>query len=144
MLLSRCVLVMCVIQPWFVTFTPQVMLLNGVKRPKLLDPSRSPMHHRDTSTGQVCPLGTPMYRLQHWAARKNPLHLRTNETTLKALDGRVLVMLNLCLHGGSILFASVRALSGVLCTHRSLSGAVIAIFEVYGAISARFPTFTPT
>ena len=40
------------------------------------------------------------------------------------------------------LFAPVRALSGVLCTHRSLSGAVIAIFEVYGAISAHFPTFT--
>ena len=87
MLLSRCVLVVCVIQPWFVTFTPQVMLLNGVKRPKLLDPSRSPMHHRDTSTGQVCPLGTPMYRLQHWAARKKPLQLRTIETTLKALFG---------------------------------------------------------
>ena len=39
------------------------------------------------------------------------------------------------------LFASARALPGVLCTHRSLSGAVIAIFEVYGAISAHFPTF---
>ena len=39
------------------------------------------------------------------------------------------------------LFASIRALSGVLCTHRSLSGALIAIFEVYGAISAHFPTF---
>ena len=89
MLLSRCVLVVCVIQPWFVTFTPQVMLLNGVKRPKLLDPSRSPMHHRDTSTGQVCPLGTPMYRLQHWPARKTPLQLITNETTLKALRRRV-------------------------------------------------------
>ena len=33
------------------------------------------------------------------------------------------------------LFASVRALSGVLCTHRSLPGAVTAIFEVYVAIS---------
>ena len=39
-------------------------------------------------------------------------------------------------------FASARALPGVLCTHRSLSGAVIAIFEVHGAISAHFPTFT--
>jgi hypothetical protein len=46
-------------------------------------------------------------------------------------------------------FASARALSAVLCTHndlltshRSLSGAVIAIFEVYGAISAHFPIFT--
>ena len=28
-----------------------------------------------------------------------------------------------------------------MCTHRSLSGAVIAMFEVYGAISAHFPTF---
>ena len=87
----------CVIQPWFVTFTPQVMLLNGVKRPKLLDPSRSPMHHRDTSTGQVCPLGTPMYRLQHWPARKTPLQLITNETTLKALRRRVA----LSLHSGA-------------------------------------------
>ena len=42
-----------------------------------------------------------------------------------------------------ILFASrARALSGVLSTHRSLLGAVIAIFEVHGAISAHFPTFT--
>ena len=40
------------------------------------------------------------------------------------------------------LFASARALSGVLSTHRSLPGAVIAFFEVYGAISAHFPTFT--
>ena len=40
------------------------------------------------------------------------------------------------------LFASVRALSGVLSTHRSLPGAVTAIFEVHGAISAHFPTFT--
>jgi hypothetical protein len=65
------------------------MLLNGVKRPKLPDPNRSPMHHRDTSTGQACPLGIPMYRLQHWAARKKPLQLRTIETTLKALRRRV-------------------------------------------------------
>ena len=40
------------------------------------------------------------------------------------------------------LFASARALSGVLSTHRSLPGAVTAIFEVHGAISAHFPTFT--
>ena len=40
------------------------------------------------------------------------------------------------------LFASARALSGVLSTHTSLSGAVTAIFEVHGAISAHFPTFT--
>ena len=40
------------------------------------------------------------------------------------------------------LFASIRALSGVLSTHKSLPGAVTAIFEVYGEISARFPTFT--
>ena len=39
-------------------------------------------------------------------------------------------------------FASARALSGVLSTHRSLPGAVTAIFEVHGAISAHFPTFT--
>ena len=39
------------------------------------------------------------------------------------------------------LFASARALSGVLSTHRSLPGAVTAIFEVHGAISAHFPTF---
>ena len=39
-------------------------------------------------------------------------------------------------------FAPARALSGVLSTHRSLPGAVTAIFEVYGAISAHFPTFT--
>ena len=39
-------------------------------------------------------------------------------------------------------FASIRALSGVLSTHKSLPGAVTAIFEVYGAISAHFPTFT--
>jgi len=38
------------------------------------------------------------------------------------------------------LFASARALSGVLSTHRSLPGAVTAIFEVHGAISAHFPT----
>ena len=36
-------------------------------------------------------------------------------------------------------FASARALSGVLSTHRSLPGAVTAIFEVHGAISAHFP-----
>ena len=39
----------------------------------------------------------------------------------------------------------IRALSGVLTlglsTHKSLPGAVTAIFEVYGAISAHFPTF---
>ena len=40
------------------------------------------------------------------------------------------------------LFASARALSGVLSTHRSLPGVVTAIFEVHGAISAHFPTFT--
>ena len=41
------------------------------------------------------------------------------------------------------LFASVRALSGVLSTDRSLPGVpVTAIFEVHGAISAHFPTFT--
>ena len=40
------------------------------------------------------------------------------------------------------LFASARALSGVLSTHRSLPGAVTAILEVFGAISAHFPTFT--
>ena len=40
------------------------------------------------------------------------------------------------------LFASIRALSGVLSTHKSLPGAVTAISEVYGAISAHFPTFT--
>ena len=39
-------------------------------------------------------------------------------------------------------FASIRALFGVLSTHKSLPGAVTAIFEVYGAISAHFPTFT--
>ena len=39
------------------------------------------------------------------------------------------------------LFASARALSGVLSTHRSLPGEVTAIFEVHGAISAHFPTF---
>ena len=33
------------------------------------------------------------------------------------------------------LFASARALSGVLSTHTSLPGAVTAIFEVHGAIS---------
>ena len=43
---------------------------------------------------------------------------------------------------GVTLFASIRALSGVLSTHKSLPGAVTAIFEVYGAISAHFPTFT--
>ena len=36
-------------------------------------------------------------------------------------------------------FASARALSGVLSTPRSLPGAVTAIFEVHGAISAHFP-----
>ena len=35
------------------------MLLNGVKRPKLPDLSRSPMHHRHTGTGQAGPLSTP-------------------------------------------------------------------------------------
>ena len=40
------------------------------------------------------------------------------------------------------LFAPARALSSVLSTHRSLPGAVTAIFEVYGAISAHFPTFS--
>ena len=40
------------------------------------------------------------------------------------------------------LFASIQALSGVLCTHRSLPGAVTAIFEVYGADLPYFPTFT--
>ena len=43
------------------------------------------------------------------------------------------------------LFASARALSGVLSTHRSLPSVVTAIFEVHGAhgaISAHFPTFT--
>ena len=40
------------------------------------------------------------------------------------------------------LFASGRALSGVLSTDRSPPGAVTAIFEVHGAISAHFPTFT--
>ena len=39
------------------------------------------------------------------------------------------------------LFASIRALSGVLSTHRSLPGAVTVVFEVYGAISAHLPTF---
>ena len=34
------------------------------------------------------------------------------------------------------LFASIQALFGVLCTHRSFPGAVTAIFEVHGAISA--------
>ena len=38
-------------------------------------------------------------------------------------------------------FASARALSGVLSTHRSLPGAVTAIFEVHGAISAHFSYF---
>ena len=36
------------------------------------------------------------------------------------------------------LFASARALSGVLSTHRSLPGVITAIFEVHGAISAHF------
>ena len=40
------------------------------------------------------------------------------------------------------LFASARALSVGLSTDRSLPGAVTAIFEVHGAISAHFPTFT--
>ncbi len=39
------------------------------------------------------------------------------------------------------LFASARALSGVLSTHTSLPGAVTAIFEVHGAISASFSYF---
>ena len=39
------------------------------------------------------------------------------------------------------LFASGRALSGVLSTDRSPPGAVTAIFEVHGAISAHFPYF---
>ena len=52
-----------------VTFTPQVILLNSVKRPKLIDLSRSPMHHRDTSTGHACPLGTPMCRLEACGSR---------------------------------------------------------------------------
>ena len=39
------------------------------------------------------------------------------------------------------LFAPSRALSGVLSTHRRLPGAVTAIFEVYGAISADFSRF---
>ena len=39
------------------------------------------------------------------------------------------------------LFASARALSGVLSTHRSLPGVVTAIFEVHGAISASFSYF---
>ena len=38
------------------------------------------------------------------------------------------------------LFASARALSGVLSTHRSLPGAVIAIFEVHGADLGSFST----
>ena len=40
-----------------------------------------------------------------------------------------------------ILFASIQALSGVLCTHRSLPGAVTAIFEVYGADLPYFSYF---
>ena len=39
------------------------------------------------------------------------------------------------------LFASARALSGVLSTHRSLPGVVTAIFEVHGAISSSFSYF---
>ena len=89
MLLSRCVLVVCVIQLWFVTFTPQVMLLNGVKRPKLLDPSRSPMHHRDTSTGQVCPLGTPMYRLEACGSRLGAVTRGTLYALQTSVAGRV-------------------------------------------------------
>ena len=55
--------------PKLVTFTPQVILLNSVKRPKLIDLSKSPMHHRDTSTGHACPLGIPMCRLEACGSR---------------------------------------------------------------------------
>ena len=39
------------------------------------------------------------------------------------------------------LFAPARALSSVLSTHRSLPGAVTAIFEVYGATCASLSYF---
>ena len=61
----------CGVPYWALTrcFTPQVILLNGVKRPELLDLSRSPLHHCDTVTGQAGPLGTPMYRWEAFVSR---------------------------------------------------------------------------
>ena len=72
-----------------VTFTPQVILLNSVKRPKLIDLSRSPMHHRDTSTGHACPLGTPMCRLEACGSRWGAVTRGTLYALQTSLHGRV-------------------------------------------------------
>ena len=67
----------------------KLLLLNGVKRPELLGLGRSPLHHRDTVTGQAGPLGTPMYRLEAFVSRWGAVTRGTIYALQTSIVGRV-------------------------------------------------------